>query len=173
MIRLFEAQVAVHGDCVALRDSVAGVQATWRDLDEGARRVAAKLVEAGLKTGDAVLITASRGIGFIEAMLGVMMAGGAYVPLSDHYPQDRIEYIQGDCGAKICVDDAFIRAAAEVEPLSEPVEREAEDVVLIAYTSGSTGKPKGILHDDRGLVAAVQQPMQARWVRHWLRWSRT
>ena len=157
MIRLFEEQVAFHGDKVAISDPVAGVSVTYRELEENAHRVAGKLRAEGLQKGDAVLIAASRSIGYITAILGVLMAGGVYVPLSDRYPAERIAYIRADSGAKFTIDDAFVAAAMQTEPVAVPEELAPEDIVLIIYTSGSTGNPKGILHDDRGLMGAVRR----------------
>ena len=99
MIRLFEEQVRLHPERAAIRDPLAGREASFLEVDRQARRIAAKLIREGLEPGDAVLITASRGIGYIEAMLGILMAGGAYVPLATHYPQKRVDTIREDCGA--------------------------------------------------------------------------
>ena len=151
MINLFMEQVAKHGDRIALSEPASGRTDTYSQLDENARRVAAKLKEQGIRRGDAVMITAARGIGFIEAMFGILMAGGAYVPLSDHYPADRKAYIQSDCGAKIVIDDAFIYDAYGFEPISEICGVKPDDTALIIYTSGSTGKPKGVIHDHESI----------------------
>lgn len=157
MIRLFEEQVRLHPERAAIRDPLAGREASFQEVDRQARRIAAKLIREGLEPGDAVLITASRGIGYIEAMLGILMAGGAYVPLATHYPQKRVDTIREDCGAKILVDDAFLQEAEAEEPLQKAVERAPEDRALIAYTSGSTGSPKGVVHDYLSLREFVRR----------------
>ena len=155
MIRSFEEQVRKHGKKAAICDPVSCRNVTYSELDESARRVAAKLISEGFGKGDVAMILAARGIGFIEAMLGVLMAGGTYVPLSDHYPAERVAYIREDCRAKLMINDGYIESALKHESIAAPVETAPEDIALIAYTSGSTGKPKGILHDHRSLAASV------------------
>ncbi len=158
IITLFREQVSKNGakTAVAAPD---GRMITYSGLDENARRVAAKLLSDGLKTGESVLITASRGIGFVEAIFGILYAGGAYVPLSDHYPEDRTEFIKNNCGAKSVIDDTFIAACADIAPIEKPTEVKPEDNALIIYTSGSTGKPKGIIHDHRSIKDSVTRYM--------------
>ena len=93
IITLFREQVSKNGAKTAIAEP-GGRSVTYSGLDENARRVAAKLLSDGLEPGEPVLITASRGIGFVEAIFGILYAGGAYVPLSDHYPEDRTEFIK-------------------------------------------------------------------------------
>ncbi|SEH21110.1 non-ribosomal peptide synthetase [Selenomonas sp. KH1T6] len=150
-------QVEKQGSMVALHDPRTGIALTYGELDENARRIAARLKSDGVEKGDTVIITASRSAGYIEAVFGVLMAGGAYVPLSDHYPESRVKYIADDCGAKVRLDDEYIRLAAEVAPLSEAENILPEDRALIAYTSGSTGKPKGIVHTHIGIARAIER----------------
>lgn len=152
MIRLFEEQVQKHGEKAAICDSVSSQTVTYVKLEENARRIAGKLISEGFGKGDAAMVTASRGIGFIESMLGVLMAGGIYVPLSDHYPAERLAYIRQDCGAKLTIDDAYIETALKHSAIAVPVETTPEDIALIAYTSGSTGNPKGVIHDCRSIT---------------------
>ena len=37
----------------------------------------------------------------IIGIYGIIKAGGAYVPIDPSYPEERIEYMLEDCGAKI------------------------------------------------------------------------
>ncbi len=161
MINLFLEQVKKYADKTALSESSSGKSVTYQQLDENARKVAAKLIADGFGKGSVAVITASRGIGFVQAILGILMAGGAYVPLSDHYPADRIEYIMHDCGAAIIVDDAYICACAETAPIDKPVEVSPDDTALIIYTSGSTGVPKGIAHDHKAIISSVCRYIKA------------
>ena len=98
MIKLLKEQVEKNAQHPSLYDTE-GHGVTYGELSQHARQLAAKLLADGLQKGDRVVIRASRGIGFVEAILGILMAGGVYVPLSDHYPADRTAYIQKDCGA--------------------------------------------------------------------------
>ncbi len=160
MISLFREQVRRHPDCTAIC-TADGKSVTYGELDTNARKVAAKLISEGFRKGDKALITASRGTGFVEAILGILYAGGAYVPLSDHYPEDRTAFIKSDCGAVFTADDAFIAAAGSMAPVGEPVGVQPADTAVIIYTSGSTGNPKGIAHDHRSVKASITRYIKA------------
>ncbi|MBO6300810.1 MAG: AMP-binding protein [Ruminiclostridium sp.] len=160
IITLFREQVSKNGAKTAVAEPD-GRRITYSGLDENARRVAAKLLSDGLKTSEPVLIAASRGIGFVEAIFGILYAGGAYVPLSDHYPEDRTEFIKNNCGARSVIDDTFIAACADIAPIEKPTEVRPEDNALIIYTSGSTGKPKGIIHSHSSLKSSTERIVKA------------
>ena len=160
MIKLLKEQVEKNAQHPSLYDTE-GHGVTYGELSQHARQLAAKLLADGLQKGDRVVIRASRGIGFVEAILGILMAGGVYVPLSDHYPADRTSYIQKDCGANIIADDAYIAAAYACTPIETPCDVSPEDEALIAYTSGSTGKPKGIVIDHRALEDTIKRYLGA------------
>ena len=160
MITLFQEQIKKHSSKLALSDPSTGRTVTYGQLDENARRIAAKLISDGLKHGEPVLITASRGIGFAEAILGVLMAGGVYVPLSDHYPADRMKFIENNCGAKVVIDDEFIAYCAQYAPIEKAADVKPDDTALIIYTSGSTGTPKGIVHCHKAVKASVSRQIR-------------
>ncbi|HYP52051.1 MAG TPA: amino acid adenylation domain-containing protein, partial [Pyrinomonadaceae bacterium] len=106
-----------------------------------------------------------RSAGTVVALLGVMKAGGAYLPLDPAYPQERLEFMLEDSGARVlvteralldaagshaatvvCTDDEQERAlilAESAENLSNVTT--ADGLAYVIYTSGSTGKPKGVL----------------------------
>lgn len=152
ILDLFTEQVKARPQKVAVNDAANGIFYTYAELDTLSRRIAAKLRNDGVRRGDKVILTPARSAGYIAAIVGVMMAGGVYVPLSQNYPAERIEYIRSDCGAKVRLDDAYLAAAMDCEPLAQSVQIQPEDAALVCYTSGSTGNPKGILHDQRSLA---------------------
>lgn len=56
MLNLFREQVIKHSDKIALSEPACGKLDTYTQLDENARRIAAKLKQQGIKHGDAVII---------------------------------------------------------------------------------------------------------------------
>ena len=133
-------------DLMALVDAGEGNHYTYSTFDITSRRIAQRLISRGVKRGDFVMIVLPRNIEYVAAMYGIWLAGAAFVPQSPNYPKERLEYIRENCGAKVVVDEQFLRRLEEEEPLTEETEVEENDPSILIYTSGSTGKPKGVLH---------------------------
>jgi amino acid adenylation domain-containing protein len=140
-----------------------GVAWTYRELDRRANRLAWHLRAMGVGPEVRVALCMERGADMIVGMLGVLKAGGAYVPLDPAYPQERLIFLLGDCGARIlltqermldrlpesgsrvvCIDRDWEEIARhpDVRPASGVTVRNPAYVI---YTSGSTGIPKGIV----------------------------
>ena len=146
---------------------------TYRQLHANATRVAATLLDAGVKPGDAVAISCQPGPAMIAGHVGILMAGGCCVPLDPAYPAERFALLLEECGAGIGLfaddcDNAFpeswrgrihripaISASAEAVPLPELVLTAGHPAHLL-FTSGSTGLPKGVRLAHRGTVRLVK-----------------
>jgi len=59
-------------------------------------------------------------------------------------------------------DHWWHRLMQDADPVCEPAEMDAEDMLYILHTSGTTGKPKGIVHTTGGYLTGVYATMQ--WV---------
>ncbi len=164
---LFDERATVHLDSVALQ--LIGVdeeydrktQWTYRELTRRSQSLAHRLCTMGIGRGDRVVICLPRGLDQYMAILGVLRTGAAYVPVDWAYPQDRIDFIIEDSGAKLTLTDsarvATMRGATlaidealgdlAAEPASALVDAGAEpgDLAYIIYTSGTTGRPKGVM----------------------------
>jgi amino acid adenylation domain-containing protein len=165
---LVAAQAARTPDAVA----VVGEAERWtyRELADGAVRIARRLRALGVGPESRVGLCLPRTPELVGAILGVLEAGGAYVPLDPAYPQERLELMLTDSGAGVLLTDstlaerfAFFEGPTallddpppEVPEISAP---EATDAGLayVIYTSGSTGRPKGVGIEHRSAVALVQ-----------------
>jgi long-chain acyl-CoA synthetase len=91
---------------------------TYRQLDDGANRIATALVGFGVKKGDRIVVHVDNRPEFIEIYQGVMRAGAILVPTNVMYTADEMEHIVTDSGAVA----AFIRGDL-VEKLSSRRER--------------------------------------------------
>ena len=80
-------------------------QVNYQELDQAANKLAAELIEKGVKQGDFVGILLKRSPEVYLSMLAILKAGGAYVPLDTGYPEDRVSFILEDCGAKFLLSD--------------------------------------------------------------------
>jgi non-ribosomal peptide synthetase component F len=100
----------------------------------------------------------------IVGILGILKSGAAYVPIDPQYPQDRIDYMLEDTGARLVLTDTAsqskLKAKGDTEtfsisPKPSPTDEQSNNLTLnnltqnslayVIYTSGSTGRPKGVM----------------------------
>ncbi|WP_433121738.1 non-ribosomal peptide synthetase [Micromonospora sp. CA-246542] len=127
-------------------------QLTYAELERRSGRLAAVLVEAGVRPGNRVGVQLQRSVDLMVALLAVLKSGAMYVPLDPHYPNARRAMIIADAGIEVVVTDEDIDIVRTVRPQAEPPAAEVElpavratDGAYVIYTSGSTGTPKGVL----------------------------
>ncbi len=141
---LFEEQVEKNPDKVAV--IACDKTLTYAELNEQANRIAHSLIEKDIGRGGIVAFMLPRRSYLIATMLGILKSGAAYMPVDPDYPQDRIEYMLSDSGAKFCVTDKNISELLDNSNVNNPdAIVDGTDNCYCIYTSGSTGKPKGTL----------------------------
>ncbi len=142
--QLIEEQVAKTPDKVAV--VACDKTLTYKALNEEANRIACSLIEKGIGRGDIVAFMLPRRSCLIATMIGILKSGAAYMPIDPDYPQDRIEYMLEDSGAKFCVTTENISELLDNSKVNNPnVSVDSKNNCYCIYTSGSTGKPKGTL----------------------------
>ncbi|MET9325196.1 amino acid adenylation domain-containing protein [Tsukamurella sp. NPDC003166] len=133
---------------------------TYRELYADARKVAAAVLAAGSRPGEAVLTDLSRSAESITAFWGITLAGAAVAPVDPKYPQDRRDYIANDVRARVGVTatGTGVQGVNWVamdqlggEGYDPQIVPNLDDAAYIIYTSGSTGQPKGTVVTHRGL----------------------
>ncbi|MFD7059970.1 amino acid adenylation domain-containing protein [Streptomyces sp. NPDC059906] len=147
-------------------------QLTYRQLWDGAARLAGCLRGLGVGADDRVGLFVEPSPDLLTGTWGILLAGGAYLPLSPEYPEERLRYMVEDSGTRVVVTQAalvdrlgaLVPEGTTVVPLEETarfaaaVARPApEHLAYVIYTSGSTGRPKGVMIE-HGSVAG-----QLRW----------
>jgi amino acid adenylation domain-containing protein len=176
---LIEAQVDRHPEALAV--TCEGRHDTYRELDDGANRLAHALVRRGIASEELVGICLERSADLVVALLGVWKAGGACLPLDPSYPHERLRYLIEDSGARLLVTHAAMadetaemlavdrdrvlcldgpevtseRAARPVRPIA------LQQLAYVIYTSGSTGRPKGVMVEHA--LAAAHFQLFADW----------
>jgi natural product biosynthesis luciferase-like monooxygenase protein/amino acid adenylation domain-containing protein len=166
---LFEEQVERAPDRTA---AVFGDdELTYRELNERADALAARLRALGVGPEVCVGICIERSLEMLIGLLAILKAGGAYVPLDPTYPKERLAFMLEDSRAAVLLTETHLQAefsfesaglkclcidgpdTVRFEPnvnLSTPVR--ADQLAYVIYTSGSTGKPKGVMVTHRNVV---------------------
>uniref|UniRef100_UPI003B8A65F8 non-ribosomal peptide synthase/polyketide synthase n=1 Tax=Rhodococcus sp. TaxID=1831 RepID=UPI003B8A65F8 len=153
-----------------------GSELTYRQLDDGANRLARRLIAMGAGPETYVALGLSRSMSSVLAVWAVARTGAAFVPVDPDYPAERIARMLTDCGAAVGVtvrscrdrvpssfdwlvlDDPEVAEAVAAEsatPISDsdrirPLR--ADHPAYLIYTSGSTGTPKGVVLTHQGLA---------------------
>ncbi len=160
---------------------------TYTDLHAGARRVARRLHERGVRTGDRVAIYSENRLGFAFAYLAALRLGAIAVPMNVLYRANDLAHALSDarpaviaCSASVVpfaeqansgnatvVDVADVESWArtsEIRPYDSTERPQPDDVALIVYTSGTTGTAKGAMLSHGNLAAIASQVIAAwRW----------
>ncbi|WP_081801382.1 Pls/PosA family non-ribosomal peptide synthetase [Herminiimonas sp. CN] len=137
-------------------------QLTYHDLNEQAGRVAARLIEAGVRPGHIVGLWLPRGIDLLVMQAGIAKAGAAWLPFDADTPVERIAICLEDAHAagivsceqfvpelgrqahKVWVAETLLSPIASPQALLQRHKALSQHPAYVIYTSGSTGKPKGI-----------------------------
>ncbi|MGW6693671.1 non-ribosomal peptide synthase/polyketide synthase, partial [Rhodococcus sp. NPDC054953] len=168
---LLTAGVDVGGVAVAC----AGVELSYRELDERSNRLARLLIGRGIGPERAVAVALPRSVDSIVALWAVAKSGAAYVPVDPGYPADRIAHMLADSGVLLGLTDPAGAAAlpggvewltlgaadgfpsAAVTDADRTMPLLLEHAAYVIYTSGSTGVPKGVVVTHAGLGAFTAQ----------------
>ena len=145
---------------------------TYAEVDETSGRVAASLLESGLRPGETVAVQLPNVPQFLFSYFGILKAGLVMMPLNPLLRAPEIAYHLADSDAAALVTfDAFsaeaLAAVREVGELptwvvgspaagtrsfdelyrsadtTEIAATNADDTAVLLYTSGTTGRPKG------------------------------
>jgi len=161
--QLFESQAEEIPDHIAVvAQSTVNHALTYRELNKKANQLAIHLKEKGVGAETIVGIMLERSLEMIIGILGILKAGGAYLPIDTAYPQDRIDYMLTDSGAKLLItadtfDKTPVNSAFRLRSPTASVAKKqpATYLAYIIYTSGSTGKAKGVMVTHRNVVRLV------------------
>ena len=139
---------------------------SYGELERLSGRIARRLRSLGVRRGSRVGLFCERGAPLIAGLLGIVKSGAAYVPMDPAYPDERLEFMVRDSGARVVITQpslagriggAVIRlelAGRELLDASGDAPFQADhgpqDAAYVIYTSGSTGLPKGcvVTHDN-------------------------
>ncbi|WP_226438490.1 non-ribosomal peptide synthetase, partial [Rhodococcus yananensis] len=149
---------------------------TYREWDALVEPWARMLFDRGARPGVLVAVAVPRSLESVLAVWAISRTGAGFVPVDINYPEDRVQHMLSDSGARLVVtlpeyadslpvniDTVLLDLEATPDVSDETVtypEIGAADVAYVIYTSGSTGKPKGVVVTHRGLANLAEK--QAR-----------
>jgi amino acid adenylation domain-containing protein len=146
---LRQAGRAPEAVAVSFRDE----QVSYGELARRSGGLAHRLRAMGVGPEVTVGLEMERSIELIVAILAVVRAGGVYVPLDPELPQERLELLVRDSGAKVILGGG---AATNASLLGNPGGIPLPDqLAYLIYTSGSTGVPKGVAVPHRAVQRLI------------------
>lgn len=143
---------------------------SYRELDELSDACAHRLTALGVRPGDFVPVRLPRSVPLVAALLGVLKTGAAYSLLDAGWPDERVDEVVRQTGARLLVTDTpaprgLPESVAVWSPGREPAspggkftsahESAPGDPACVFFTSGSTGTPKGAVSPHSGAVRLV------------------
>ncbi|MEW8245383.1 MAG: AMP-binding protein [Candidatus Thiodiazotropha endolucinida] len=156
---------------------------SYRDLWQGATRVATGLWERSVQPGDRVALMLPTGVSYFHSFFGVLLAGAVPVPI---YPPTRPSQLEEhmrrhgrilqNAGVHILITFQEAHRVArlfrtQVPSLQHIVDwseldktagtppatiRNSQDIAFLQYSSGSTGDPKGVMLSHADLLANIR-----------------
>ena len=170
VVSLFEKQVALHPDDIALICD--DVKLTYKAFNQKVDSLAHYLINIGIKPNDIVCIMTNRSLETVICMYAILKAGAAFLNVDPTYPIERTKYYLKDCKAKyVLVQKALRDKVSEIEncieiDLTNPLYLENTenphvvvkpfDLSYVIYTSGSTGTPKGVMLHQVGFANMIK-----------------
>jgi len=114
----------------------------WRTLESRSRRIACRLVEAGLRQGEGIAILAENRLEWFEWMWAARRAGLYYTTLSTHWKADEVAYVLRDCGARalfVTAETVAVAAQATAAMAAAPAGAAATPGVPAVSPAGLLG----------------------------------
>lgn len=92
--------------------AASGETVTYRELEDAANRGAQLLRRLGLKVGDTIAVWMENSPRYFEIFWAAQRAGLYLAPVSTHLTSEEAGYIINDCGARVLVTSAQVKAAS-------------------------------------------------------------
>jgi len=145
-----------------------GDRVTYAELIPWVERVAERLIELGVETGDRINACAVNSIDYCVLTFAAMRSGAIIAPLNNRFTAHELAEIVADHGSRLIFTDPEqadkfatcgvpLHAMAEVAALRSGVlatltrDLSPDNCVVIISTSGSTAKPKGVMFSNRSM----------------------
>ncbi|MBA4416714.1 MAG: AMP-binding protein [Syntrophus sp. (in: bacteria)] len=154
-----------------------GQETTYRQLNEGANRIATALLKMGIQAGEHVGLCAPNSPEWLVFYFGILKTGAVAVTLGYSLTPDELRLLLGHSKPRFLFthDDRLgdiqsLRGSGGIEKVISPhgdispqqvsdmgtssfqaVNRDRNDTAAILYTGGTTGMPKGVMATHRNI----------------------
>lgn len=159
---------------------------TFSEVRDRSLRLAARLIEMGIRPGDVVSFQLPNWIECVEAFLASMYVGAVSLPVVHIYGAKEMKFVLAEVEAKLHITTSHFRhlnyrqmldqmrpnlpaleniiyiderydALLDIAPLPEIIDVHPDTAAVLGYTSGTTSDPKGVIHTHRTIVAEMRQ----------------
>ena len=158
-----------------------GSERTYGWLERTSARLAGALVEAGVRTGDRVVVQVEKSVEQVTLYLACLRLGAVFVPLNAAYTETEVTGFVADAEPALVVlapdvappdgrrhvtlgaggTGSLLALAATATPHEAIVARAEDDWAAMLYTSGTTGRSKGAMLSCRNLTANARALVDA------------
>ncbi|MGD2088937.1 MAG: non-ribosomal peptide synthase/polyketide synthase [Candidatus Aminicenantes bacterium] len=116
---------------------------SYHELNKKSNQLADLLIKRGVKPDTIIGIMMEHSIEMIIGLLGILKAGGAYLPIDPQYPEDRINYMLKDSGARVLLASpgAQVKVKAEVKENSRQPQQLPLQLINIDMQLASAFEP--------------------------------
>ncbi len=161
---------------------------SWSQLHRDVLRLAGYLqTHHGIQPGERVALFMPNGYPWVLGYFAAISLGAVIVPINARLTASELEYILGDCDARLLLTSNSQKAVLDNPPMQmcpavllddpqsllgdepdgfTPPAIQPEDPCTVLYTSGTTGKPKGVLFNHRSLLTVATCTAVEMGVRH-------
>ncbi len=164
---------ALESEFVVYDDGYRSWSYSYAQVSRAAAAFAARLREAGIGKGAAVMIWSENRAEWLVALWGCLLEGVVLVPIDYRASADFLRRVAAIVSARVILTGDSVDAAAlgaeppawriaELRPAdttavppATPHQAEPEDTAEIIFTSGATAEPKGVVLTHRNILANI------------------
>lgn len=160
--RRLEEMIHINGNRKAV---VCGAdEVTYEEFGNLVDGVVKQILDLGISAQERILVLCDKNIQMMVGIFAAIKCNCVYIPVQRGIPEERIDYIIKDSGAKVIISDQdekkypCIRVDLENKNVKTDisyVEGIEKSKLYILYTSGTTGMPKGVVVREDSVISLV------------------